>query len=84
MARKFDVVIIGAGIIGLSLAYYLKKNRCPRVLVLEKEASWLTGSSARANGGFRQQFSTPINIRMSQLSIPVFENYKDEYKNDIA
>ena len=84
MIRKFDVVIIGAGIMGLSLAYYLKKNRCPRVLVLEKEASWLTGSSARANGGFRQQFSTPINIRMSQLSIPVFENFQEEFDTDIG
>ncbi|UCF38855.1 MAG: FAD-binding oxidoreductase [Acidobacteriota bacterium] len=84
MKRNFDVIVIGAGIIGLSIAYYLRKKARPSVLVLEKESSWITGSSARANGGFRQQFSTPINIRMSQLSLPVFESFEEEFRTDIS
>ncbi len=83
-ARSYDVIVIGAGIIGLSVAYYLKKQKCRKVLVLEKEDSWITGSTARANGGFRQQFSTPINIRLSQISLPVFKHFEEEFRTDIA
>ena len=82
--RKYDVIVAGAGIIGLSVAYYLKKKGCDRVLVLEKEESWITGSTPRANGGFRQQFSTPVNIQMSRLSIPVFAGFEEEFGTDIA
>jgi len=84
MRRSFDVVIAGAGIMGLSIAYYLKKKGCRRVLILEKEGSWVTGSSAKANGGFRQQFSNPVNIRLSQLSLPVLKNFREEFHRDIS
>lgn len=84
MTRTYDAVVIGAGIIGLSIAYYLKKKRCRRVLILEKEETWINGSTPRANGGFRQQFSTAVNIRMSQLSLPVFENFSREFDTDIS
>ncbi len=84
MRENYQVVVIGAGIIGLSAAYYLMRKGCSRLLVLEKEESWVTGSSARANGGFRQQFSTSVNIRMSQLSVPVFEAFDQEFQTDIG
>jgi len=84
MSRFFDVVIAGAGIMGLSIAYYLKKKGDVRVLVLEKEQSWITGSTAKANGGFRLQFSNPINIRLSQLSIPVLKTFHQEFEVDIS
>lgn len=84
MARTFDVVIVGAGIMGLSIAYYLKKKGCRKVLVLEKEESWITGSTAKANGGFRQQFSDPVNILLSQLSLPVLKHFGEAFHTDIA
>jgi len=84
MVRRFDVVIAGAGIMGLSIAYYLKKKGCSSVLVLEKEESWVTGSTAKANGGFRQQFSNPVNIRLSQLSLPVLKTFNETFQTDIS
>jgi sarcosine oxidase subunit beta len=84
MSRSFDVVIAGAGIMGLSIAYYLKKKGCGSVLVVEKEESWITGSTAKANGGFRLQFSNPVNIRLSQLSIPVFKTFQRDFGVDIS
>ena len=84
VARTFDAIIIGAGIMGLSVAYYLKKKHCPRVLVLEKEDSWINGSTARANGGFRQQFSTAINIQLSRISVSVFESFREDFEIDIS
>jgi len=83
MERTCDVCIIGAGVMGLSVAYYLKRRGAGRVLVLEKEDSWSTGATAVANGGVRQQFSTAVNIRMSQLSLPVFEHFKEDVGTDI-
>lgn len=82
-SKNYDVIVVGAGIIGLSVAYYLARRAAGRILVLEKAESWATGSTPRANGGFRQQFSTPINIRLSQLSVPVFENFQEEFESDI-
>lgn len=83
-SRTYDAIVAGAGIIGLSVAYYLKKKGCDRVLVLEKEESWITGSTPRANGGFRQQFSTPVNIQMSRISIPILAGFEEEFGTDIA
>jgi sarcosine oxidase subunit beta len=62
----------------------LKKKGCSSVLVLEKEASWVTGSTAKANGGFRQQFSNPVNIRLSQLSLPVLRTFGEAFQTDIS
>lgn len=72
-----DVVIIGGGVIGASILYNLAKGGCKNAILLEKEllASESTGKSA---GGFRQQFSTPINIQMSKLSVEIFEKFNDE------
>lgn len=84
MKDGYEVVIVGAGVIGLSIAYYLARDGCTDVLLIEKEPSWITGSSARANGGFRQQFSTEVNIRLSQISVPVFETFQEEFGVDIG
>ena len=84
MKQGYAVIIVGAGIMGLSTAYYLAKKGCRDILILEKEESWITGSTAKANGGFRQQFSTPANVRLSQLSLSVLENFEAEFDVDIT
>jgi sarcosine oxidase subunit beta len=77
--QGYAVIIVGAGIMGLSTAYYLAKKGCQDILILEKEDSWIAGSTAKANGGFRQQFSTPVNVQLSQLSLSVLENFEAEF-----
>src|SRR5438132_11738736 len=69
MKRSAEVVIIGGGVVGLSVAYHLARRGMTDVLVLEKEAMVGTGSTGRCAGGFRHQFSTEINIRLSLLSV---------------
>ena len=64
-----DVAVIGGGVIGLSCARELARSGAS-VTLLEALPAVGHGSSARANGGFRAQFTTPANIAFSLASIP--------------
>jgi sarcosine oxidase subunit beta len=69
------VVIIGAGIVGSSIAYQLTKAGCRKVVVLERESHQGKGSTGKSMGGVRAQFATPVNIKMSLFSIPFFRDF---------
>ncbi|MBF6594946.1 MAG: FAD-binding oxidoreductase [Thermaceae bacterium] len=62
-----DVVVIGAGIMGASTAYHLAKAGL-KVVVLERRSRAGEGSTLRATGGYRAQFGTGINVKLSLLS----------------
>lgn len=72
-----DVLIIGAGIVGSSIAYQLTANGCSDVLVIERESSAGKGSTGKSMGGVRAQFSTPVSIQMSLYSIPFYASFED-------
>jgi sarcosine oxidase, subunit beta len=72
-----DVVIIGAGIVGSSIAWHLTEAGCRSVILLERETHQGKGSTGKSMGGVRAQFSTPINIRMSMYSIPFFRDFEE-------
>jgi sarcosine oxidase subunit beta len=72
-----DVVIIGSGIVGSSVAYHLAQSGCTNVLVLEREAHQGKGSTGKSMGGVRAQFSTPVNIQMSKYSIDFFSKFDE-------
>jgi len=72
-----DVIIIGGGIVGSSIAYHLAEAGCRNVLVLERETQQGKGSTGKSMGGVRAQFATPINIRMSLYSIPFFARFDE-------
>jgi sarcosine oxidase subunit beta len=71
-----DVVIIGGGIVGASIAYQLTAAGCRNVVILERETSQGKGSTGKSMGGVRAQFATPVNIRMSLFSIPFFRDFE--------
>ncbi|MCI0354852.1 MAG: FAD-binding oxidoreductase [Acidobacteria bacterium] len=72
-----DVVIIGGGIVGSSIAYHLTEAGCRDVLVLERETHQGKGSTGKSMGGVRAQFSTPVNIQMSLYSIPFYDSFEE-------
>src|ERR1700680_2921378 len=76
-----DVVIIGGGIVGASIAYHLTSSGCRNVLVVERESAPGKGSTGKSMGGVRAQFSTPVNIQMSLYSIPFYASFDQRLGN---
>jgi sarcosine oxidase subunit beta len=72
-----DVIIIGGGIVGSSIAYHLTEAGCRDVVVIERETHQGKGSTGKSMGGVRAQFATPINIRMSLYSIAFFATFDE-------
>lgn len=72
-----DVVIIGAGIVGASVAYHLTELGLTNIIMLERESSTGKGSTGKSMGGVRAQFSTDVNIRMSMYSIPFYARFDE-------
>src|SRR5712691_440883 len=81
MRRTADVVIVGGGIIGASIAYHLTKKGVRDILVLERDRLG-SGSTGKNAGGIRLQFSSEINVKLSQRSLPHIERFADEIGTD--
>ncbi len=75
--KSADVIIIGSGIVGSSIAWHLTEAGCRSVIVLEREAHQGKGSTGKSMGGVRAQFATPVNIQMSLYSIPFFARFEE-------
>ncbi len=83
LPAKSQVVIIGSGIIGAAIAYYLTQKGLRDVAVLEAGEIGAQGATSACLGGLRTQFSTAINIRFSLISREVFRSFKDEFGVDL-
>jgi len=80
--RKADVVIIGGGVNGCSLAYQLAKKKLKVVLC---EQQYLChGDTGRCGAGIRQQWSTRENTELAIKSVKIFEHLSKELKADIG
>jgi sarcosine oxidase, subunit beta len=78
LPKTAEIIIIGGGVMGASTAYHLAKRGVKNVLLLEKEAFFGQGATGRCAGGVRYQFATEVNIRLSQVSLPMLDNLYEE------
>lgn len=72
--KKAEIVIIGAGVVGASIAYHLTERGAKDILILDRGSAQGSGSTGKATGGARAQFETEINIKMSLYSLAFLEN----------
>jgi len=79
---RASVVVVGGGVIGLSTAYQLAMSGVPDVLLLERDELG-SGSTCRAAGGVRAQFSDAVNIELGLRSLRTFETFEREFGQDI-
>jgi sarcosine oxidase subunit beta len=80
-ALTAEVVIVGAGIMGVSTAYYLARRGVGRVVVLERDQV-CSGSTALASGGIRHQYANRIGIELTRHSIETYERFAEEFGVD--
>jgi sarcosine oxidase subunit beta len=80
--NRAEVVVIGAGIMGLSIAYHLARNGIEDVVVVDR--SYLCGgASGRNGGGIRAQWSSEANVRLMQESIRMCQDFASEFKINV-
>jgi len=76
MRKTADIVIVGGGCMGCSLAWHLAQRGVTNVVLVEREAQLAAGSTGKNAGGVRHQFSHPANIRMSIESIAMMADFE--------
>jgi sarcosine oxidase subunit beta len=76
MAQTCDILVVGGGIIGTSIAFHLAIRRPGRVLLLEK-AHVGAGATGKSGAIIRQHYSHPLTVAMAQQSLRVFERFAD-------
>lgn len=82
MKKTADCVVIGGGVMGTAIAYYLARDGITDTVVIE--ASHLaSGATGRCGGGIRQQWSTEANTKLAIESVRLFSGLEDELGADI-
>ena len=82
--RRADAVVVGGGVMGASTAYHLACRGVEDVVLLEREPFFGQMSTGQCAGGIRHQFSTEINIRLSEESIRIMERFPDELDQEVG
>ena len=76
MTDRADIVIVGGGVVGCSAAWHLRQDGFTgRILVVERDPTYQRASSYLAMGGIRQQFCTPVTVRMVQFSVELWKKF---------
>jgi sarcosine oxidase subunit beta len=78
-----EVVILGGGIMGTSIAYHLAESGVRNIVLIERHVLG-SGSSAKPLGGVRATFSDPGNIRLGQRSLEAYERFGEKFRTDIG
>jgi sarcosine oxidase subunit beta len=74
--RTADVIIVGAGVMGTSLAFHLARRKAGRVVVIEKEHVG-SGSSGRSSALIRMHYTYPLEVQLAVKSLEMFQNWEE-------
>lgn len=81
---SWDILVLGAGVLGLSSAYHLKReNPDKKVLLIEKYAGPGQGNTAKSAGGFRNIFASETNFLLAESTIDWFFHLQDDLGHDL-
>jgi glycine/D-amino acid oxidase-like deaminating enzyme len=81
MSGIADVVIVGAGVVGSASAWHLRQDGFRgRIVVIERDSAYARASSFLAMGGIRQQFASPVCVRMVQHSVEVWKTFDERFR----
>ncbi|MEV6504511.1 FAD-binding oxidoreductase [Streptomyces sp. NPDC051642] len=83
MKRQAEVVVIGGGVIGTSIAYHLARAGVRDVVLVERD-ELAAGSTSKAAGGVRAQFSDGLNVQLGARSLEAFERFEEDTGHDIG
>jgi sarcosine oxidase, subunit beta len=81
MTETADVLIIGGGVMGASIAYQLAMQHAGRIVLLERQALG-NGTTGRSGAIVRQHYSNEFTIRMAKASLEVFQHFDDRVGGD--
>ncbi|TPI48090.1 FAD-binding oxidoreductase [Mesorhizobium sp. B2-9-1] len=88
--NAYDIVIVGGAVIGSSTAYWLSQalGSGASILVVERDSSYEFSSTALSTSAIRQQYSNPINVKISQFGIEIIRGFQERmapfYTNEPA
>jgi FAD-dependent oxidoreductase domain-containing protein 1 len=83
MARTADVIIVGGGIIGASIAYHLRQDGLTgRVLVIENDTTYVRAATPMSMGGIRQQYKAACNVALARYSLPFYQQFDERMAGD--
>jgi len=83
MNDKADILIIGGGVIGSSVAFHLLDDGFTgKIVIFEKDPIYEFSSTPRSAGGIRQLFSETINIQLSRYSLNIYKSFPDSMAVD--
>ena len=83
MNRQAEVVVIGGGVIGTSIAYHLARAGVRDVVLVERD-ELAAGSTSKAAGGVRAQFSDVLNVQLGARSLEAFARFEEDTGYDIG
>ena len=82
MSSSYDIVVVGAGIAGASVAYWLKTKGVDKVLLLEKGASPACGNTGKSAAIVRSFYTIPVMARLAKEAVALFHRLPDELGDD--
>ena len=81
---RYDIAIIGGGIIGSSIAYHLARNGSGgNIAIIERDPTFKKAATPRGSGGIRQLFSLPENVEMARYGLNFYENFDKTFSNNL-